>query len=169
MARQRGRSRATRLSRRWTGFTGSFLNKAIGVGALQLLTPSTILDTILRTRGHMLASVNEVQAPGQLAELAVGFIVLQEGRAVGGAVPSPLTDRNADWFWYTSFILGYEEMVTDVIDVPELSAYREVIDSKAMRLGPPDTEIAVVMESVTLSGTAMTFNVAVTGRFLLGQ
>ncbi len=65
-------------------------------------------------------------------------------------VSSPITDDSAPWLWYTRFTLGYEEMVTDVVDVPGLSSYREVIDAKAMRVLRPDREVQLVFEQASV-------------------
>ena len=108
-----------------------------------------------------------VSAPGVAAIISVGMIVVPEGTGTT-VLQSPFTDGNADWFWFTQFMIGYEEMVTDVVDVPALSGYREVIDSKAMRIGNPDTEIQCVFENTTISGAA-SVNCHLAGRFLLGQ
>jgi hypothetical protein len=59
-------------------------------------------------------------------------------------------------------------MVVDVVDVPQISGYREVIDSKAMRRVRPDTEIQVVYEQSTVL-TASAVNIAVAGRILVGN
>jgi len=68
--------------------------------------------------------------------------------------------------WYDQFVLGYEEMVIDVIDVPGITSYRATIDSKAMRI-IRNQEVQMVTENVTL-GTAATVNLVVTGRMLSG-
>ena len=80
----------------------------------------------------------------------------------------PFGDSNADWFYYNEFVLGYEEMVIDVVDVPGITSFREMIDVKAMRIGVPDTEIQIVMTNTTLLGAA-TVNLNLGGRFLLGS
>ncbi len=168
--RGRSQSRATRLTKRWIGWsTGTgFLAQTAGVIAIVVAAPSTFLDTILRTRGSLIASIDGASAPPKLVDVGLGMILLQEGSVAAGVVVSPLTDPNADWFWYSRFTLGYEEMVTDVIDVPTLSGYRETIDSKAMRKGPPDTEVACVFEQATIGGGS-SVNLVASGRFLVGQ
>ena len=81
---------------------------------------------------------------------------------------SPIADATAPWFYYSTFALGYEEMVTDVVDVPGITSYRETIDVKAMRRLRPQEEVQCVFENTTIDGAAAV-NVSVFGRFLMGQ
>ncbi len=149
----------------WTGFSGSALAFGAGTAAITLGAATHEPETILRTRGSLTAWVDGTQAPATVAVIGIGFCIVPEG--VGTTVTwSPLTDPDAPWFWFTSFALGYEEAVTDVIDLPTLSAYREVIDSKAMRK-MRNSEIQVVFENITLNG-AVTTNLHVEGRILTG-
>ncbi len=170
MARPRGRSRATRLTKRWVGFSTGASGLGLSAGSVGqvVVAASGFLDTILRTRGQLIAWLDGVQGPAPFIDVGVGLIIMSEGAAAGATFPAPLTDENADWFFYSRFSIGYEEMVVDVVDVPQISAYREMIDSKAMRKGPPDTEIVAVIEQATIQGSA-TVNVQLAGRFLLGQ
>ncbi len=166
----RGRSRATRLSKRWLGFSSgtAFLAQGAGSVGTVVASPTSVLDTIMRTRGSVVSFVDGVDEPGALSEIAIGMIILQEGSIAVGGFPIPITDDNADWFWYTRFTLGYEEPVLNVISVQTVSGYREVIDSKAMRKGALDTEIGLCFEQVSL-GTDVGSNTVVNGRWLLGQ
>ncbi len=77
---------------------------------------------------------------------------------------SPLTDADAPWFYYSTFFLGYEEYVVDVIDSPVLTAYREIIDSKAMRR-VRNQEVQLVVENTTIAG-AVSVNIVAAGRML---
>ncbi len=63
-------------------------------------------------------------------------------------------------------MIGYEEMVTDVVDVLGLTSQRLVIDSKAMRI-VRNSEIQMVVENTTI-GSALAVNLNVQGRFLSG-
>jgi len=123
----------------------------------------------MRTRGQLAAYVDGLEAPAVAALITVGMWIVPEGTGTtvlaGG---NPFDDPNADWFYYSQFLLGYEEYVADVIDSPGVSSYREVIDSKAMRIGNPDTEIQLVIDNETISGS-LSVNVHLAGRFLLGQ
>ncbi len=79
---------------------------------------------------------------------------------------SPITDGDAPWIWVSYFELAYEEMVTDVIDVPGMSSYRELIDNKAMRI-VRNQELQMVAENATIGG-ASSINLSVSGRTLSG-
>ncbi len=162
------RSRTKKIDTlRWVGFSASSLALSAGSTAVTLISASTFPDTIMRTRGNLSAYLDSTSAPGGLIQVGVGFIVVPEG--TGTTVTwSPLLDPNAPWFYYTRFSLGYEEMVTDVIDIPGMTSYRETIDSKAMRRSAPDTEVQVVFEQGTLLN-ADGCNIVVEGRVLLGQ
>ncbi len=162
------RSRSRKIDNlRWLGFSGTFSALSAGTAAINVLTASTMKDTVMRTRGTLVAHIDGAAAPAKLVLISLGLIIVPEGTGTT-VLWSPFTDANAPWFWHTTFAIGYEEMVTDVIDIPVLSAYREVIDSKAMRKGPPDTEVQLVIENTTLNG-AVTVQAAVYGRILLGN
>ncbi len=128
---------------------------------------STFKDTILRTRGSLIGYLDGLSAGGTAVLISVGIWIVPEGTGTT-VLASPFSDPNADWFYYSQFVLASEELVADVIDVPAATGYREVIDSKAMRIGMPDTEVQAVFENTTLLG-ATPVNVNVAGRFLLGQ
>ncbi len=158
----RGR-RSQPVNRHWTGFSGSSLAFAAGVGGATIIAAQHDRETILRTRGTLLAFVDALQAPASLAQISVGFALVPEG--TGSTVLwSPLTDADAPWFYYSTFFLGYEEYVVDVIDSPVLTAYREIIDSKAMRR-VRNQEVQLVVENTTIAG-AVSVNIVAAGRML---
>ncbi len=149
----------------WTGFTGTFAGQAAGTAAVNLLAAQHEPETLLRTRGNLLSYGVTPQAPGVSAIITVGMILVPEGS--GTTVTwSPLTDADAPWFWYEQFMIGYEEMVIDVVDVPGITSLRTVIDSKSMRI-VRNQEIQLVMENTTIGG-AISVLVNVQGRFLSG-
>ena len=159
-----GRRRSGRAPNvHWTGFNGGANALAAGSIGVQLIGASHGTETLVRTRGNLVAYVDGAQAPGGQAFVAVGMILMPEGTGTTVTV-RPHSERDASWFYWTEFNLGYEEMVTDVIDVPGLSSIREVIDSKAMRIMRTQ-EIQLVVENITAQ-TAISVNVAVAGRFL---
>ncbi len=122
-------------------------------------------ETLLRTRGNLVAYIDGPSAPGKLVTVGVGMILVPEG--TGSTVLwSPITDDDAPWLWYESFELGYEEDVTDVISIPGLDLFRATIDSKAMRV-IKNQEIQTVVENVTVL-TASSINVATEVRCLFG-
>ena len=79
----------------------------------------------------------------------------------------PITDDKASWMWYLSTGIGYEEMVTDVIDVPGMSSVRVHVDNKAMRIIRPEEELQLVVTNTTAI-SAGSVNVVFTGRMLFG-
>ena len=151
---------------RWLGFGAQALAMPASAVGAQASSAGSVPETLLRTRGELLVAVDGAQAPGSLVRVGCGLILVPEG--TGATVLwSPLTDSDAPWFWYWRGALGYEEMVTDVVDVPGMTSVREVIDSKAMRR-VRNQEIQFVAENVSLS-TAASVNIVINGRFLLGQ
>ena len=166
MARQQRGSKKIDFVR-WSGFNGTANALTAGTLGSLAIVAEAVPETIMRTRGNLVAWMDGTQAPGPATQVAVGMIVVPEG--TGSTVLwSPFTDINAPWFYHTQFLLGYEEYVIDVIDAPGLSVYREVIDSKAMRKIPPDSEIQVVFENTTII-SAGTVNVHLTGWLLRGR
>ncbi len=162
------RSRGKKIDQlRWLGFAATAGALAAGSIGVLVLAADTFADTIMRTRGQLLAFVDGTPAPGAFVQVAVGAIIVPEGTGTT-VLWSPIADENADWFWYTRFALGYEEPVVNVVDVPGAAGYRETIDSKAMRVSKPDTEVQIVFEQSTLA-SSMAINLSVLGRFLLGR
>ncbi len=164
MARQT-RSRGRRADLRWTKGAASFL--ALGAGSAQfaIVASGITSQTLMRTRGNLVAYMDGTSAPPKLVEVAVGMLVQQAGAV---ATSLPLSDGEAPFFYYDSFMIGYEEMVTDVIDIPGISSYRAVVDVKAMRVIRPDQEIVFIVEQATTSG-AGPINLAFSARFLLAD
>ncbi len=79
---------------------------------------------------------------------------------------SPITDNAySNWLWFDTFVLAYEEYVTDVIDCPQAIAHRSMIDGKAMRRMKSEDEIQLVMQQSTIGGAA-SVNMAGAIRFL---
>ncbi len=152
---------------RWAGFQATFGAFGAGTSAVNLLGAGSFKETVMRTRGQLLCYVDGAVGTSILAQIGVGFVVVPEGTA-STVLWSPITDTNAPWYYYSVFHIGYEEAVADVVHHPVASGYRETIDSKAMRKGPPDTELQMVVENVTIAG-AVSVNLSVTGRHLLGS
>jgi len=151
----------------WTFGRSNFSAVSAGTSGQTIITAGTAAATLLRTRGHLLAYLDGVQAPGTLISVSVGMIVMPEGQSTT-VVSSPETDGNAPWFFFESFQLGYEEMVVDAVQAPVCPSIRIPIDVKAMRVLRPDREVQLVIENTTIL-TAAAVNVAVNARFLLGS
>ncbi len=167
MARKRSGFVKKMDNTRWVGIQLGTTSLGAGSVGQTYLSAGQIPETWLRMRGNLIASLTGTQAPGVLIEVAAGLIVVPEG--TGATVTSsPLLDENAPWLWYSVFVLGYQETVTDVIDIPGMTSFREVIDNKAMRRIRPDREVQLVIENVTI-GNAGTAIVQLSTRVLLGS
>ncbi len=157
--------RAQPVNRHWTGFDTGTVGTPLAAGTVAGMVHAATHDreTLLRTRGTLLSYVDTASAPGDLALICVGMILVPEGTGTT-VLWSPFTDSDAPWFYFTSFFVGTEEMVTDVIDVPGITSYRETIDSKGMRR-MRNQEIQVVMENSTILN-ATPVNIVLAGRML---
>ena len=150
----------------WTGFNSGFLALAAGSIGINVAPAQHEPETLLRTRGTLLAYVDGAQAPGGLVTVSMGLHVVPEGTGATVSV-SPFTDADADWFWYATFFLATEELVTDVLQASGVSGYREVIDDKAMRRVHGASEVQLVAENTSI-GAALPVNIRIAGRFLTG-
>ena len=166
MARPRnvGRPRAQKTRYNWQFSSGSFSALAAGNTALQFSAVGALSTTLLRIRGEITGYVDAAQAPGGLIQVNYGIILVEDGAGTGSRW-TPVDDATAPWLLYGTAILGYEEMVTDVIDVPGITSFRHVIDNKAMRVIRPDQELQFVVENTTVF-TAMPLNMAYSLRWL---
>ena len=150
---------------RWAGASYNFTAQAAGASAQTMVTDGT-QETILRIRGEMVGWVDAAQAPPKSARFGIGALVVQAGSGTT-VIQKPLTDPDAPWLFYVMFTLGYEEMVIDVIDVPQLTSFRKTIDNKGMRILREGREVQLVLENLTLSA-AVNANFVFTFRMLLG-
>ncbi len=150
---------------RWGGANHSFLAQGAGSAAQTMVTDG-FKETILRIRGEIVAYVDGASAPGKLVEVALGALIVQAGSSTG-VLTKPITNSDAPWLMYERWALGYEEMVTDVIDVPGITSFRKTVDSKAMRVLREGREVQLVLEVVTISA-ASNVNVNFNFRMLLG-
>ncbi len=149
----------------WTGFSQAITAQAAGTAAFLLAAAQHLPETLLRIRGEWVSYLDGTTAPGVLLDVAMGFILVPEG--TGSTVLwSPFTDSDAPWIWWDCMTLGYEELVTDVVDIPAISGGRRVIDNKAMRI-VKNMELQVVLENTTIL-TADSVNANVCGRILTG-
>ena len=117
---------------RWAGALNTASVLSAGT-VVQTMITDGLKETLLRIRGEIVSYVDGASAPGKLIRMGIGALVVQAG--TGTTVnQSPLTDPEAPWLFYETWVLGTEEMVTDVIDVPGITSFRKTIDSKAMRI-----------------------------------
>ncbi len=99
-----------------------------------------------------MGNMDAASADAAAIHVSYGIILVPEGS--GTTVQfSPFADANAPWLLWGAGLLGYEEQVTDVIDTPGLTSFREKIDNKAMRIIRPDVEMQLVVENTTAGGT----------------
>lgn len=152
---------------RWTTANASGLGISAGTTAVNIFTAQNNRETVLRTRGHFAAWIDAAGGPGTSVIVTAGMALVPEGSGTTAAW-EPFSDGDAPWFWYTEFVLAYEERVTDVVDVPGMTSFREVVDSKAMRKIPSDTEIQFVLTNTSLNG-ALAIDFSFNGRILLGE
>ena len=145
----------------WTGNRATFGGFSAGVVAATMFPAIHEPEILLRLRGELVAYLDAVQAPGSLVDVAVGLILVPEG--TGATVLwSPIADSDAPWVWYARMSIGYEEMVTDVVQAAALSGMREKIDNKAMRI-IRNQELQLVAENVTIF-TVAAVNISVNVR-----
>ena len=169
MAHQRRRSRGEGKvidSTRWGGSNHSFLALGAGSAAQTFITDGTV-ETLLRIRGELVVWVDATQVPPKQVDVAVGMLVVQAGSGTT-VIQKPITDPDAPWLLFERFTIGYEEMVTDVIDVPGLAISRRTIDNKAMRILREGREVQLVVEQATINGAGFV-NISFGSRVLLGS
>ena len=150
---------------RWAGANHTFLAQSAGTTAQTMVTDG-VKETIMRICGEIVCGVDGNQPTPALVEVGLGALVVQAGSGTT-VIQSPLTDSEAPWLFYERFVLGYEEAVTDVIDVPGISSFRKTIDSKAMRILREGREVQLVIEQVSLQNTD-DVNLSFGFRMLLG-
>jgi len=152
----------------WSAVQGAMSAVSAGQQALNAIGVSAINRpvTIMRTRGSVDVWIDGAQVPGKGLLVSWGLIVVPEGSGTS-VIYQPVSDDNADWFGYGTTALGYEEMVTDVIDIPGLTHHRFEVDIKAMRRLGPDEEVQFVLENTTQQSAAA-INCVFGFRFLLG-
>ncbi len=132
----------------WTLGSFTFQSQAAGTAAVNVNPAQHDPETLLRIRGEWSAFLGGPNSPGVVVSVAIGLILVPEG--TGSTVLwSPITDGDAPWIFWDTAILGYEEMVADVIDVPAMTGVRRVIDNKAMRI-VRNQELQAVVENATI-------------------
>ncbi len=151
---------------RWGGSHLQFGSQAAGTAALTFITDGAT-ETLLRIRGEVLCYLDAAQAPTAQIKVAIGALVVQAGSGTT-VINAPTTDPDAPWLFYETFDLAYEEMVTDVIDIPLITAVRLKVDSKAMRILRPGREVQMVVENTSIQSAA-SFNLGFSSRVLLGS
>ena len=157
------RRRSELVNCHWSGFVNSFSAFGAGTVAATVQAAQHDRETLMRTRGELLAFADGSQAPGGVIDVGVGMVLVPEGTGTT-VLWSPITDADVPWFWYERFTLAYEEFVTDVIDAVGAPVFRKTIDSKAMRR-IRNQEVQIVAENATI-GVGMSIVITANGRQL---
>jgi len=134
--------------------------------AVTVVAAEALQKTLMRIRGEFAAWANGVQAPAISSLLAVGIVQVPEGTGTT-VLWDPFVDGDAPWIWFDFGVIAYEEMVTDVIDVPAITGYRRIVDSKAMRR-MRNTELQLVVHNNSVQGGGTNVDFTFGGRFLFG-
>ena len=151
---------------RWALGDAPSLAQSAGSVAQVFLAAGTNPVTLLRVHGEIYTAFDTAQSPGKLVKVTVGVIKVPEGS--GTTVQyDPVSDDNAPWLLYQILMLGYEEMVTDVVSLCGSAFERRIIDNKAMRRIRPDEELQIVITNTTINGAAST-DTLVSCRSLVG-
>ncbi len=150
----------------WTYGSFSALAFNAGTVAINVFSAQHLPETLMRTRGEWIATVDGATGPSKLAAVGIGLIQVPEGTGTT-VLWSPITDGDAPWIWADYAIIGHEEAVVDVIGVQVLLGVRRVIDSKAMRK-LRNTELQIVIENASINST-VTMQVAGNIRSLFGS
>ena len=157
-----------RADLRWT-LGRSSLQSVPGAGttvlASNILSAGTGSQTIMRTRGHLVAWLDGTLVAGDVVSCAIGFLVVPGGSAAV-VISSPITDSQAPYFWFEAFTFAAEDTAAPLTD--GLKMFRAEIDSKAMRILRPDREVQCVAEAFDIVQTSIV-NFQVEARFLIGD
>ncbi len=156
----RPRSRGSRLSKGWAGFT---FDKVTLSATQQILVQFPVAEggqdiTVLRTMGNLLCSA-VANAAADDDVFAFGVIVVQNAAAaVGGtSVPGPINDIDADWLWWEAVPMA-SIAATAAEDNSRNLVHRVQIHSKAMRRMATDQSVILVGEISTNEFAAATVN-----------
>ncbi len=151
---------------RWLTHSSCFQALAAGSVAGNVLSEQTRPYTLMRTRGKIAIWKDGLSAPALGVIVSIGILKVPAG-TTATVLQEPFNDGAAPWLFYGSEFIGYEEMVTDVIDVPGITSARLTVDSKAMRIVRPEEELQIVITNTNCIA-AMPVNISVELRFLLG-
>ncbi len=150
----------------WEYSSGYVAAQAAGTMGFLFSSAGTQPSTLLRIRGEISGVLDTAPSVATAINVNYGIILVPEGSAATVQF-SPVSDANAPWLLYGTAFLGYEEMVTDVIDAPGVTSFRHTIDNKAMRIIRPDVEMQMVVENTTV-GTADAINFNYSLRWIQG-
>jgi len=169
MPRQRNiRKSAPRRLTQWLAFE-LVLDSLGGAGTSVLMATLNVAAlairpfTIVRTRGVIFVGSDQSSASEDYAGVFSAQVVTEAATTVGiTAVPTPLTDTNADFYVYEPF-LGRASLQT-VTATGENFGGSFHFDSKAMRKVDSDDDVAFVVQSTAASPG---LDIRLVGRFLI--
>ena len=125
---------------------------AVAINALNAAALALRPFTIVRTRG-ILAYVSDQTAASENYSAALSMAVVSD-QALGigvTAVPTGFTDLGSDLFWVHQMMAGRFEFISGVgVSSPNAMQVIEY-DSKAMRRVDDDQDLAIVLETSSLS------------------
>ncbi len=161
MADRHGRSRSGSARKRVPSWSASattgLITIAAGATSISVVFTNAVLNaagylgaTLVRTRGVFHAQSDQ-QAAVEAPVLCMGMMFVTEEAAAAGAVPSPFTDADADWFvWETVVPSANTGAGTQVS-----GSVRKIIDSKAMRKVDDQSSLILVVENVDAAAGAL--------------
>jgi len=156
--RRPARRGGTRRRRQWIGI---FLDdeQAVAANTQQALIPGTAAftglaaegsKTVVRLRGNYYARASGGTA-GDDVLLGLGVILVPDQLTTSTEFPMPLTEPDAPWIWHDYVSFKFKSAADE--DTPDITFYRGVIDSKAMRRVTPNQDIAICLETLNGAGT----------------
>jgi len=171
MARPRGFPRGlARTSQRrltsWEEGTGGIVATVFTTSGSAFLgsavAPTVDGLTLVRTRGQWSGYLESASAArsGYTGAFGIGVATTAAVTAGVASVPTPITEQSWDgWLYWSSLVLTASSVIDgsaaadhDLVN-PTMAAFREMIDSKAMRKLKEEDSLYAVVE-VTLIGTS---------------
>ncbi len=150
MARSR-QAAGRRSDYEWGGSCGLF-NTIAELNQILTIASLNGSGTVVRLRGHVSVQIDG-PADGDKKCVAMGLILATDAAtAIGGtALPSPITDLDAEWIWHGFFGLQAQSATQSASEGSQVVT-RE-IDSKAMRKFKSNSNVIAVVDGSNLSGT----------------
>ncbi len=112
---------------------------------------SFAIDDVLERTHIALWHGSDQQATDEFRLFAVGGIIVTEDAAAVGitAIPGPISDLNADWFWHAWIVSRFEQATT--VGFESSAGSFERFDVKSRRKIPADKVFSFVAETDSAS------------------
>ena len=135
-----------------TGTAAAFL----GAGILTTLSKVTVI----RLRGSFLAYLSTVTAAldGFAGAMGIGLVTASAFDAGIGSVPTPITEADWDGWMYHKFFACRGAAAGSLVASPGAIAFRDDVDSKAMRKFDEDMRIYCSVELVEVGDSVINFD-----------